>query len=120
MTWEEQTFVAESSDSGTAMLTVTNLIITLSTIYASSVFKQAIPRFIESFVTQAETMLITKTHYDVPSKLDNGRPIRIYVISPSVPNYPQAKFPGRINFAQLRPYFDSHSLTSKPGVVIFR
>ncbi|KAH7883637.1 dienelactone hydrolase [Phlebopus sp. FC_14] len=39
-------------------------------------------------------MLITKTHYDVSSKLDGGRPIRIFVISPVVPNYPQAKFPG--------------------------
>jgi hypothetical protein len=39
-------------------------------------------------------MLITKTHHDVPSKLDNGKPIRIFVIAPVVPNYPQAKFPG--------------------------
>lgn len=39
-------------------------------------------------------MLITKTHHDVPSKLDNGRPIRIFVVAPVVPNYPQAKFPG--------------------------
>ncbi|KAG2159911.1 dienelactone hydrolase [Suillus bovinus] len=39
-------------------------------------------------------MLIAKTFHDVPSKLDNGRPIRIFVVSPVVPNYPQAKFPG--------------------------
>lgn len=40
-------------------------------------------------------MLITKTYHDVPSKLDaNGRPIRIYVIAPNVPEYPHAKFPG--------------------------
>ncbi len=40
-------------------------------------------------------MLITKTHYDLPTKLDpNGRPIRIFVLSPTVPNYPNAKFPG--------------------------
>ncbi|KAG1755239.1 dienelactone hydrolase [Suillus paluster] len=39
-------------------------------------------------------MLITKTFHDVPSKLDNGRPIRIFVVAPVVPNYPQAKFPG--------------------------
>ncbi|KAG1825980.1 dienelactone hydrolase [Suillus subaureus] len=38
-------------------------------------------------------MLIAKTSHDVPSKLDNGRPIHIFVISPVVPNYPQAKFP---------------------------
>ncbi|KIP11992.1 hypothetical protein PHLGIDRAFT_82564 [Phlebiopsis gigantea 11061_1 CR5-6] len=38
-------------------------------------------------------MLINKTHYDVPSKLDGGKPIRIFVIAPSVPAYPNAKFP---------------------------
>ncbi|TFY71938.1 hypothetical protein EVG20_g1065 [Dentipellis fragilis] len=42
-------------------------------------------------------MLITKTYHDVPSKLDpNGKPIRIFVISPNVPNYPQAKIPCEI------------------------
>lgn len=41
-------------------------------------------------------MLITKTFHDVPSKLDNGRPIRIFVVAPVVPNYPQAKFPGNL------------------------
>ncbi|CDO75257.1 hypothetical protein BN946_scf184967.g10 [Trametes cinnabarina] len=40
-------------------------------------------------------MLITKTYYDIPTKLDpNGRPIRIFVIAPNVPGYPNAKFPG--------------------------
>jgi hypothetical protein len=40
-------------------------------------------------------MLISKTFHDLPTKLDPaGRPIRIFVISPNVPNYPQAKFPG--------------------------
>jgi carboxymethylenebutenolidase len=40
-------------------------------------------------------MLIDKTFYDVPTKLDpDGRPIRIFVISPTVPDYPEAKFPG--------------------------
>ena len=43
-----------------------------------------------------DTMLITKTHHDVPTKLDrNGRPIRIFVIAPAVPGYPNAKFPGK-------------------------
>ena len=42
------------------------------------------------------TMLITKTYHDVPSKLDaNGRPIRIFVIAPTITGYPNAKFPGR-------------------------
>jgi len=37
-------------------------------------------------------MLITKTHHDV--KCADGSTNRIFVISPVVPNYPQAKFPG--------------------------
>jgi len=52
----------------------------------------------QTFVTvrpPGKTMLVTKTHYDIPSRLDSGRPIRIYVISPNVPDYPQAKFPGK-------------------------
>ena len=44
---------------------------------------------------QPAKMLITKTHYDIPTKLDaNGKPIRIFVIAPTVPSYPNAKFPG--------------------------
>ncbi|KAH9946662.1 dienelactone hydrolase [Amylocystis lapponica] len=46
-------------------------------------------------------MLITKTFHDVPSALDNGRPIRIYVISPNVPSYPHAKFPGIVCFSEI-------------------
>ncbi|KAL5495237.1 hypothetical protein ACEPAI_700 [Sanghuangporus weigelae] len=43
-------------------------------------------------------MLITKTYHDVPSKLSGGRPVRIFIIAPSLPSYPQAQFPGeRIN-----------------------
>jgi carboxymethylenebutenolidase len=40
-------------------------------------------------------MLINKEFHDIPSALDGGRPIRVFVISPVVPNYPQAKFPGK-------------------------
>ena len=41
------------------------------------------------------TMLITKTYHDVPTKLSpNGRPIRIFVIAPTIAGYPNAKFPG--------------------------
>lgn len=40
-------------------------------------------------------MLIKTTYHDVPSKLDpNGNKIRIFVISPNIPGYPHAKFPG--------------------------
>ncbi|KLO14430.1 dienelactone hydrolase [Schizopora paradoxa] len=47
-------------------------------------------------------MLINKVHYDLPSKLSpNGRPVRFFVISPSVPNYPEAKFPGVVVFSEI-------------------
>jgi hypothetical protein len=40
-------------------------------------------------------MLIQKTAHDVQTKHGEGvRPMRIYVISPNVPDYPHAKFPG--------------------------
>lgn len=43
-------------------------------------------------------MLITKTHYDIPTSLDpNGRPIRIFVLAPTIPGYPNAKFPGEVH-----------------------
>jgi len=46
-------------------------------------------------------MLITKTYHDIPSPLDNGKPIRIFVIAPTVPGYPQAKFPGVVCFSEI-------------------
>ncbi|GLB36197.1 putative dienelactone hydrolase [Lyophyllum shimeji] len=47
-------------------------------------------------------MLISKSFHDIPPKLDPaGRPIRIFVISPDVPNYPQAKFPGVVVFSEI-------------------
>ncbi|KAJ7837564.1 dienelactone hydrolase [Mycena olivaceomarginata] len=46
-------------------------------------------------------MLINKEIHDIPSPLDGGRPIRIFVISPVVPNYPQAKFPGVVLFSEI-------------------
>ncbi|KAF9654367.1 dienelactone hydrolase [Thelephora ganbajun] len=46
-------------------------------------------------------MLIIKTYHDVPSVLDNGKPIRIFVIAPNVPGYPQAKFPGVVCFSEI-------------------
>ncbi|KAJ7081612.1 dienelactone hydrolase [Mycena belliarum] len=46
-------------------------------------------------------MLVNKEFHDVPSPLDGGRPHRIYVISPVVPNYPQAKFPGVVVFSEI-------------------
>ncbi len=51
--------------------------------------------FTEQLSQQWIAMLITKDFHDVPTKLEkNGRPVRIFVISPKVPDYPQAKFPG--------------------------
>jgi len=46
-------------------------------------------------------MLITKTYHDIPSALDNGKPMRIFVIAPNVPGYPQAKFPGVVCFSEI-------------------
>ncbi|KAF4572866.1 hypothetical protein EYR40_004050 [Pleurotus pulmonarius] len=46
-------------------------------------------------------MLITKEFRDVPSQLNGGKPIRIFIISPVVPNYPQAKFPGVVCFSEI-------------------
>lgn len=47
-------------------------------------------------------MLISKSFHDIPSKLDlNGRPIRIFVISPNIPNHPRAKFPGVVVFSEI-------------------
>jgi carboxymethylenebutenolidase len=47
-------------------------------------------------------MLITKTYHDLPTKLHkNGNPIRIFIISPVVPDYPHAKFPGVVVFSEI-------------------
>jgi hypothetical protein len=43
-----------------------------------------------------QNMLITKTYQDVPSTLDGGKPHRIFVIAPNLPDYPHAKFPGKM------------------------
>ena len=57
-------------------------------------------------------MLITKTYHDVPSALDSGKPIRIFVIAPTVPGYPQAKFPGRSVLADPSDQSGNHSPSS--------
>jgi len=47
-------------------------------------------------------MLVKTTYYDVPSKLDpSGNKIRIFVISPNIPGYPHAKFPGVVVFSEI-------------------
>ncbi|KAF8708301.1 Dienelactone hydrolase family, partial [Rhizoctonia solani] len=43
-------------------------------------------------------MLITKTHHDI--KASNGT-IRIFVISPVIQGYPEAKFPGVVVFSEI-------------------
>lgn len=50
-------------------------------------------------------MLITKTFHDVQTQSARG-PMRIYVIAPTIPGYPNAKFPGVVvyrYYAPLRP-----------------
>lgn len=47
-------------------------------------------------------MLITKEFHDVPTNLTKNKgPIRIFVISPKVPGYPQARFPGVVVFSEI-------------------
>ncbi|KAF9481383.1 dienelactone hydrolase [Pholiota conissans] len=47
-------------------------------------------------------MLVEKTFYDVPTKLHGeGHSIRIFVIQPVVPDYPEAKFPGVVVFSEI-------------------
>ncbi|PVG03377.1 alpha/beta-hydrolase [Serendipita vermifera] len=47
-------------------------------------------------------MLISKSHHDIPSKLSpNGHPNRIFVISPVIPGYPNARFPGVVVFSEI-------------------
>lgn len=45
-------------------------------------------------------MLITKSHVDAPHSL-TGKPIRIFVIEPVLPDYPDAKFPGVVVFSEI-------------------
>ncbi|KAG7099264.1 hypothetical protein E1B28_001126 [Marasmius oreades] len=47
-------------------------------------------------------MLVTKTFHDIQTKQDpNGRPMRIFVISPVLKEYPHAKFPGVVVFSEI-------------------
>ncbi|KAG2023439.1 carboxymethylenebutenolidase [Coprinopsis cinerea AmutBmut pab1-1] len=47
-------------------------------------------------------MLVTKTYQDLQTKLDpNGRPLRIFIIAPNLPDYPNAKFPGVVVFSEI-------------------
>jgi hypothetical protein len=64
-------------------------------------------------------MLITTDFHDVPTKLaKNERPIRIFVISPKIPDYPQAKFPGMRSLTCGDSIQDS--FLPLIGVVVFR
>lgn len=47
-------------------------------------------------------MLIKTSYRDIPTSA-NGRAgsIRIYIIEPNVPEYPEAKFPGCVVFSEI-------------------
>jgi len=45
-------------------------------------------------------MLINKTYQDVPHRL-TGKDIRIFVLTPVLPEYPDAKFPGVVVFSEI-------------------
>ncbi len=71
-------------------------------------------------LSSSSNMLIEQTHYDIPTKLDaNGRPIRIFVISPTIRGYPNAKFPGERALMPSILRGLAHSQESI-GVVVFR
>ncbi|KAF9022492.1 dienelactone hydrolase [Hymenopellis radicata] len=46
-------------------------------------------------------MLITKTEQDLPTTASNGSAMRVFVLKPDLPNYPQAKFPGVVVFSEI-------------------
>jgi hypothetical protein len=56
-------------------------------------------RSLDVYVSTLPLMLISKTHYDLPTK--QGTKIRIFVIAPNIPDYPQAKFPGPISYSSF-------------------
>ncbi|EJU02042.1 dienelactone hydrolase [Dacryopinax primogenitus] len=45
-------------------------------------------------------MLVTKSHVDVTHSL-TGKPMRIFIIEPVLPEYPNAKFPGIVVFSEI-------------------
>ena len=45
-------------------------------------------------------MLIRETHCDIQTTV-SGTPIRIYLFHPSIPNYPNARFPGVVVFSEI-------------------
>lgn len=46
-------------------------------------------------------MLIKTSYRDVETKSGNGGKMRIYIIEPNVPDYPDAKFPGCVVFSEI-------------------
>jgi len=57
---------------------------------------------LNSFQTAPLVMLIKTSYRDVPTTA-NGRAgsIRIYIVEPNVPEYPEAKFPGCVVFSEI-------------------
>lgn len=50
----------------------------------------------------ADTMLIKESYQDVPTKAGGkDGSMRIYVIEPNVPEFPEAKFPGVVVFSEV-------------------
>ncbi|KAH8600741.1 dienelactone hydrolase family protein [Bisporella sp. PMI_857] len=47
-------------------------------------------------------MLIQETHHDVPTKADGKEgSMRIFLFHPTIPNYPNARFPGVVLFSEI-------------------
>jgi len=46
-------------------------------------------------------MLIQESHKDVSTKVDSSGTMRIFLFHPTIPNYPQARFPGVVVFSEI-------------------
>ena len=47
-------------------------------------------------------MLVTKAYQDIPVRFSpNGAPMRVFIISPKIDGYPNAKFPGVVVFSEI-------------------
>ncbi|KAJ5518486.1 C-24(28) sterol reductase [Penicillium expansum] len=50
---------------------------------------------------QKKTMLIQESYHDVPTTADGQGTMRIYVFHPTIPGYPNARFPGVVVFSEI-------------------
>ena len=58
---------------------------------------------VESTYTNCNTkMLVTKAYQDIPVRSSpNAAPMRVFIISPKIDGFPNAKFPGVVVFSEI-------------------